>query len=107
LRVRRAINAALRKGKFLISSNVDAVEAFLEYSESQPNGKLPIHPAYLEVRRILFQQGSQNIGGATLDNALKIANPVVPDRSLAKTGVDKPDRDEGHSLPPRRMAASD
>jgi len=108
LKVRQAINAALRKGKFLISSNVDAVEAFLEYSESQPNGKLPVHPTYLEIRRILAQQANQNIGQTVLDTAMLVASKNTPTglplkAEVTKTGI----TDDGDKLPPRRMAASD
>ncbi len=105
LRVRRAINAALRKGKFLISSNVDAVEAFIEYFESQPDGKLPVHSTYLEMRRILMQQEDQNIGKTILDNALMLATPNVS-ADPAKQADNSSDTDD-NTLPPRRMAASD
>ena len=107
LRVRRAINAALRKGKFFISSNGDAVEAFLEYSESQPNGKLPVHPTYLEIRRILAQQANQNIGQAVLDTALMLASQNTPDEPSTKAEAKKSNITETNTLPPRRMAASD
>jgi len=104
IKVRSAINAALRRGKFLISSDVDAVEAFLEYSESQPNGKLPIHPTYLEIRRILAQQANQNIGQTVLETALSLASKNTPTAPPEKS----PSSSTGTSnLPPRRMAESD
>jgi len=107
LRVRRAINAALRKGKFLISSNVDAVEAFIEYSESQHDGKLPVHPTYLEIRRILAQQANQNIGQTVLDAALMLASQNTPDGPSMKAEVKKSSITDTDTLPPRRMAVSD
>ncbi|PPD50177.1 MAG: hypothetical protein CTY13_02125 [Methylobacter sp.] len=107
LRVRRAINAALRKGKFQVSSNTDAVEAFLEYSESQPNGKLPVHPTYLEIRRILAQQANQNIGRTMLDTALMLASPNAPKTHSTKVEDKKTIVTDTDTLPPWRMAASD
>lgn len=107
LKVRRAINAALRNRKFILASNADAVEAFLEYAESQPNSKLPVHPAYLEQRRILTLHADQNIGKSTLENALnadglKKESPINHLSNNAKSEIV-----EKKKLPPRRMAASD
>jgi hypothetical protein len=107
LKVRRAINAALRNRKFILASNADAVEAFLEYAESQPNTKLPVHPAYLEMRRILSFHADQNIGKSTLENALKL-EVSKHDCDINKLNNDaKSEIAKKQKLPPRRMAASD
>lgn len=69
LRVRKAINSGVRSRMLFIASGADAVETFIEFCEAQRDKKLPVHPAYLEVRRILAQQSASNIGQET---------PVVP-----------------------------
>lgn len=107
LKVRRAINAALRNRKFILISNADAVEAFLEYAESQPNSKLPVHPAYLEQRRILTLHADQNVGKTTLENALKSESPIKDGDVNKLRNKPKPEIAEKQKLPPRRMVASD
>jgi hypothetical protein len=84
LRVRRAIKALLRKEKFLVASYGDATEVFIEYCESQAHRKLPVHPIYLEIRRILAQQANQNIGETVLVDALMSANPGNANQSDTK-----------------------
>jgi hypothetical protein len=107
LKVRRAINAALRNRKFILASNADAVEAFLEYAQSQPNYKLPVHPAYLEQRRILTLHADQNMGKATLENALKSEISKKAGNFNKRNNDAKSENAEKQKLPPRRMAASD
>jgi hypothetical protein len=107
LRVRRAIKALLRKEKFLVASYGDATEAFIEYCESQACRKLPVHPIYLETRRILAQQANQNIGETILVDALMSANSGNANQSDTKIESDKSGPIEDNPLPPRRMAVSD
>lgn len=109
LSVRQAITALARKRMFQIASNADGVEAFLEFVESQPGGKLPIHPAYLEARRILTQH-TEDLGQLVLDAASKKfadADADMPSSSLRTEPAEKK-RDAGHQprLPARRMAAT-
>jgi transposase InsO family protein len=104
LKVRQAINTATRKRLFAISSNVDAVEAFLDFYETQADKKLPVHPAYLEARRILAQQADLNRGDTVLDNAL--AKAEITENP---TRIPKPEKQgvmDSDNLPPRRMAVS-
>lgn len=103
LEVRSAINASIHRRMISISGNVDAVEAFLEFYEAQPNGKLPVHPAYLEVRRILAQQADQNLGKTLLDNALRSNEIEIPASKQIEKKVGILDDD---TLPPRHMAVS-
>ncbi|MDD5581249.1 MAG: hypothetical protein PHY16_18520 [Methylobacter sp.] len=107
IKVRRAINAALCERKFFMASKLDAVEAFMEYAESQPHSKLPVHPAYLELRRILRQQADQNIGKSTLELALKSEAQKNSEHQHNLLDETKLEATNKPSLPPRRMAVSD
>ncbi|WP_080487072.1 hypothetical protein [Burkholderia ubonensis] len=119
LSVRTAICQVCARGQFTIPAGGDAIDAFMHFVESQARGKLPVHPAYLEARRILAAASETSIGPAMLDAALARANPssassqaasqvgevadgrVRPD--LATSGVAAVG-DSG--LPPRRMAVT-
>lgn len=107
LKVRRAINAALRNRKFILASNADAVETFLEYAQAQPNSKLPVHPAYLELRRILTLHADQNIGKSILENALKSESSKKGGDVNTLSSDAESKFTEKKKLPPRRMAAND
>lgn len=69
LAVRSAICRASASGRFVLPSGCDAVEVFIAHVEAQPNNKLPVHPAYLEVRRILVTSMEQSIGTSMLEMA--------------------------------------
>ncbi|MCT8178904.1 hypothetical protein [Variovorax sp. CY25R-8] len=53
LEIRRAIRTLIQARRLKISAGGDAIAEFIKFSESFPNKKLPAHPTYLEVRRIL------------------------------------------------------
>jgi len=53
--VREAIRALERRRLLHLSTRCDAVEELIRHAEAN-DGKLPPHPAYLEVRRILVGQ---------------------------------------------------
>ena len=55
LLIRRAINSMVRNRRFALANGADAVTTFMEFVESQPKGKLPIHPSYLELKRLLVE----------------------------------------------------
>ncbi|MGP8431830.1 helix-turn-helix domain-containing protein [Paraburkholderia fungorum] len=65
LYVRQAIRALDKRRLLHLSANCDAVEALLRYAESSPGQKLPVHPAYLEARRIL-QQHAEALTGQSM-----------------------------------------
>jgi hypothetical protein len=69
LALRVAIGRASAAGKFTLGSGCDGVRTFLEFVESQPNGKLPVHPAYLEARRILTESQDYSINDVMLQRA--------------------------------------
>lgn len=60
LYVRSAIRALARQRFIHLTSSNDAIDELIKYSENQRDKKLPVHPAYLELRRIL-QAYSENI----------------------------------------------
>jgi hypothetical protein len=104
LAVRRAVQSCLRRRMFAVGAGADAIETFIRFVETQKDRKLPIHPAYLEVRRILVRESEARTGAAVLDAALhRLAvreDPPAPSES-AQGGTSHP------PLPTRRMAVSD
>lgn len=111
LEVRRAINSCVHRGLFDIPYGADAVETFLNYCEQQSNHKLPVHPAYLEARRILVHEAESETGQSMLDVALarhdQEAKATKSDaRSEAKQMRDRKTDASSKPLPARRLAAS-
>lgn len=74
LSVRAAISQASSRGQFAIPPGCDAIDVFIDYVEGHPHGKLPVHPAYLEARRILTAAAEQSIGASMLESAMSRAS---------------------------------
>lgn len=55
LTIRSAINSMVRNRRFSLANGADAVTTFIDFVESSPKGKLPIHPSYLELKRLLLE----------------------------------------------------
>ncbi|WP_237666137.1 hypothetical protein [Burkholderia sp. KCJ3K979] len=119
LAVRTAICQVCARGQFTIPAGGDAIEAFIHFVESQAHSKLPVHPAYLEARRILAAAAETSIGPAMLDAALARAKPGnVSSQATSQVGevTDRRARPDSATsrasaigdprLPPRRMAAT-
>lgn len=121
LTLRKAIYQAQAHGKFHVTASADAIESFLTYVESQPQKKLPIHPAYLEARRILSAASNQFVGETILQAARQRANAKIEESagmlssvtnnfSLAeaakKASVLDTKAESIDSMPPRRLAAT-
>lgn len=105
--VRSAIASCLRRRMFNVASMGDAVETFLEYVENQPDKKLPIHPAYLEARRVLVAGAEKEVGQSMIDHASETANKTKKVKS--PNDVSASSKNDGlpkSPLPARRMAAS-
>lgn len=108
LAVRVAICQAKARGQFDIPPGGDGVRIFMDFVENNKKKKLPIHPAYLEARRILIDQAEQSIGASMLQSAKerlereKINSPP-PEMSVERAQQKKTQID----LPPRRMAATE
>ena len=56
LAIRSAIQTMVRQRMFTIASGGDAITSFIEFAESQRKGRLPVHPTYLAVQRVLAEQ---------------------------------------------------
>ncbi|TXH18324.1 MAG: hypothetical protein E6R03_02360 [Hyphomicrobiaceae bacterium] len=54
LYMRQAIRALATKRLLFLTGNRDPVQALIEYAEIHANKKLPVHPAYLQARRIMM-----------------------------------------------------
>jgi hypothetical protein len=110
LAVRAAICQARLHGRLMLPTGCDAVEVFMQYAENQPRGKLPIHPAYIELRRILTSAAEQSIGTTMLASAKAHAasNSALLQNSKKNNTAkkDKPESLTPTQLPPRRAAAS-
>lgn len=105
LAVRMAIARACSQGKFAIPAGSDGVEVFIDFVETQPNKRLPVHPAYLEVRRILVSQMEQSIGQNMLELAQARADSegaVTTNSSVKPSRLSNP---KPSVLPRRRMAS--
>ncbi|WP_028231063.1 hypothetical protein [Paraburkholderia mimosarum] len=119
LSLRAAICQACARGHFVIPAGADAIDVFMRYVESQAHNRLPVHPGYLEARRILAAGVDSSIGAAMLDAAMSLAEEgrtssdrgkgVAQERTsrLAQSdAAHQPKPPAGSSLPPRRMAQS-
>ncbi|WP_413456563.1 hypothetical protein [Herbaspirillum huttiense] len=94
LRVRKQINSLVARKVMHLAQNVDPVLEFLDFAESCPKGKLPIHPAYLEAREALVRSHqdvvdrnqliSEKIDALIADS--RSSNPGKKSRSFDKTG---------------------
>jgi hypothetical protein len=51
--MRSVIKSLHKKRLIFLSNQCDAVEELIKYSEGSKDGKLPVHPSYLEARRVL------------------------------------------------------
>ena len=113
LTVRQAISSCLQRRMFTVASGADAVEAFLEFCEQQNDRKLPIHPAYLEARRILVQEAEASVSQSMLELAMSRQQPReeagVREKGGRRDSTSTKAKPEvtRKSMPARRMAASD
>ncbi|MEN8279534.1 hypothetical protein ABFP05_16260 [Acinetobacter baumannii] len=88
LSIRKVINSAIYKKIIHLTHNNDAVEEFLIFCENRK--KLPVHPAYLEARRILIQQAEEDIGQTMLEIA---KNKLMPEQSSGgQLDLDSPNK---------------
>lgn len=107
LAVRRAIARVIASGKFHIPAGGDGISMFINFVESQPGHKLPVHPAYLAVRRILSQAADPFVGESTLQAAQERAGIVPEPAADMSGGVGSPSTSPGpEALPARRLIAS-
>ena len=112
LEVRSGITAFFRRKRISTHALGDAVQAFHNHCVEH-QGKLPVHPAYLESLRILAMYADADVGDSVLDAALAEANSAVekpsagPEKRTQKTaGESSSAHDQTPDLPSRRMAAT-
>lgn len=133
LAVRRHIKA-LETSKRIANLGADAIRTFMNFVETQPNKKLPIHPTYLEIRRILAQQAQSFEGDRAAERAIRAlsgqtegsktaegegGDEVLPAEESASTAAKshrtgaqksihpkKKPPDGKRQLPPKRLAAN-
>ncbi|MBU1830886.1 MAG: hypothetical protein KJ731_20770 [Alphaproteobacteria bacterium] len=94
LAVRRSIKT-LHKDKRIQSLNNDGIRTFMKFVDAQTNKKLPVHPAYLEIQRILAQQASSFEGDGAAKRALESLG-TLHTAPLTKEADSQP----GHSSTP-------
>jgi len=109
LSVRQAICAAARRGKFAFIEGADGIETFINFVENQPDKKLPVHPAYLEARRILTAAAEEFVGESMVSRARASENADTSASKPTKKTVPPVENASPEStprkLPSRRMAA--
>ncbi|SPS02548.1 conserved hypothetical protein [Cupriavidus taiwanensis] len=99
LYVRKAIRALEKRRLLHLASHGDAVEALIRYAEAAPGSKLPVHPAYLEARRIL-QQHAERLAGESMVSRASHAEPAAADAATPGT----PETRQSTTFPPMRRA---
>jgi len=95
--VRAAIRSLEKRRLLHLAIHGDAVEALIRYAEASPDGKLPVHPAYLEARRILQQQAERSAGQSMVSLVKQHGAPVANAEAPSTARSDTP-------LPPMRWA---
>jgi hypothetical protein len=63
LAIRSAVNTLERQRRLVLASGGDALMSFIDFVEASPKGKLPVHPSYLELRRILMEHNELRSDG--------------------------------------------
>ena len=110
--VRESIRALERRRLMHLSARCDAVEELVRFAEAN-DGKLPVHPAYLEVRRILTSQAQAQaqagvaVGATPLPiadtHALEAAEPRVKPAPAADAPIPTADSAQRRPGPTRNL----
>ena len=77
LYIRQAIRTLHKRRLLHLSSHCDAIEELVHYAESSPDKKLPVHPAYLEARRVL-QSHAESMAGQSMVALARNPSTSVP-----------------------------
>jgi hypothetical protein len=76
LATRSAISSMVRNRRFDLANGADAVTVFMDFVESNAKGKLPLHPSYLELKRILVEHEDFRSNDTEVEAAkARIQNP--------------------------------
>lgn len=81
--IRQAIRSLEHRRLLHISTQCDAVEELIRFAEAN-GGKLPLHPAYLQVRRILSGDAKSTQQEIKATHPAENSNEVVPSEIKAK-----------------------
>jgi hypothetical protein len=81
LTTRSAINSMVRNRRFDLANGADAVTVFMDFVESNAKGKLPIHPSYLELKRILVEHAEFRSSDAEVTAAKALIQTPEPQAS--------------------------
>jgi len=99
--VRKQILSVLRKNNESPFSGRGAVETFMDFVNGQKENKLPVHPAYLKVSRILRAADDclddRMLAAAQKDRASEAASESPKEESVHNAAIPS-------GLPPRRKA---
>ena len=121
LTIRSAINSMVRNRRFALANGADAVSTFMDFVESSPKGKLPVHHSYLELKRLLlehtqFRSGDTEVAEAKARLAAEQrgregqAEGAKDDLLEGMTGIKAPSKtavaSRKSTLPPMRKAAN-
>lgn len=101
--VREAIRSLERRRLLHLSTRCDAIEELIRHAEAN-DGKLPPHPAYLEVRRILVGQGdAADATGSIAARSAEPGPPPVSSDSKVVPTTPKASAPGGPPRPPRNL----
>lgn len=87
LTVRSAINSMVRNRRFTLANGADAVTVFMDFVESNPKGKFPIHPSYLELKRILVEHSTLRSTDEVVAAAKARIQAPAPEAAVATTAT--------------------
>lgn len=111
LSIRSAINFLVRNRRLALASGADAVSVFMDFVESSAKGKLPIHPSYLELKRLLvehaqFRSSDADVVAAKARLKSDTSDPPAAVATPAKVVAPEGRSKSTASLPPMRKAAN-
>ncbi len=121
LSIRSAINSLVRNRRFALASGADAVSVFMDFVQSNAKGKLPIHPSYLELKRLLVEHAQfrssdaeivaakahlEGAASASHSPPQDISDRPTADATGARVLTPQGKSKSTSSLPPMRKAAN-
>lgn len=98
----RIVSMASKRRNF--SLGTDAIRSFMSFVEAQSNNKLPIHPTYLEVRRVLAQQSQNFEGDRAADRAMRALKGNVDAAAENEVATGDPSKRQESFAPPAEAA---
>ena len=105
LSIRSAIQAMVRNRRFALANGADAVTMFMDFVESNAKGKLPIHPSYLELKRLLLAHAQFRSSDAEIVAAKARLQACEGVAAAARDGISDPPTDVGAAVKPVEMPA--